>query len=116
LVDARFSRKPARQNSAFYAIIKNSYHSVIKRTMSQRALNHPFTLSSLAIGQVGTISAVAAEPALEHRLRALGFKVGKSITVMRRASFNGPIHVRLGATDVILRPNDAKRIHLHPAS
>jgi ferrous iron transport protein A len=83
--------------------------------MSSQALNSQFTLSTLAIGQIATISAVEAEPALQHRLHALGFKVGKSITVMRRASFNGPIHVRLGATDVILRPNDAKRIRLHQA-
>lgn len=72
-----------------------------------------YNLSQLPAGQEATISAVEADPALHHRLHALGFKVGKSITVIRRASFNGPIHVRLGATDIILRPHDAQRIYLH---
>jgi len=31
---------------------------------------------------------------------------------MRRANFNGPLHVRLGTTDVILRDTEAARIHV----
>lgn len=84
--------------------------------LSMSPSTHPtelYNLSVLLAGEQAIISAISAEPALQHRLNALGFKVGKSIKVMRRARFNGPIHVRLGATDVILRPNDAKRIHLH---
>ena len=73
-------------------------------------------LSQLFAGQHAVIHAVEAEAALHHRLSALGFKVGKSIMVIRRASFNGPIHVRLGTTDVILRPADAQRILIHSNS
>ena len=69
-------------------------------------------LSQLAIGQQATISAIEAEESLYHRLSALGFRVGKTLSVMRRANFNGPLHVRLGTTDVILRDTEAARIHV----
>ena len=67
-------------------------------------------LSQLAIGEHATISAIEAEESLYHRLSALGFRVGKTLSVMRRANFNGPLHIRLGTTDVILRDTEAARI------
>ena len=69
-------------------------------------------LNTLAPGQKGIIHAIHAEHALHQRLNALGFKIGKKIELIRRASFNGPLHVRIGATDIILRGTDAARIQL----
>lgn len=69
-------------------------------------------LSQLEIGEAGYIAAIEAEEFLFHRLSALGFRVGKPLSVMRRAKFNGPLHVRLGTTDVILRQADAARIQI----
>ena len=69
-------------------------------------------LSQLAIGEHATISAIEAEESLYHRLSALGFRVGKPLSLIRRANFNGPLHVRLGTTDVILRDIEAARIHV----
>ena len=69
-------------------------------------------LNTLAPGQQGIIHAIHAEHALHQRLNALGFKIGKKIELIRRASFNGPLHVRIGATDIILRGTDAARIQL----
>ncbi len=69
-------------------------------------------LSKLAAGQSATILAVDVEKGLFHRLCALGFRAGKSLRVMRRASFNGPMQVRLGATDVILRGDEAACIKI----
>ncbi len=71
-------------------------------------------LSQLETGQQAVISAIEAEESLFHRLSALGFRVGKTLSIMRRASFNGPLQVRLGTTDVILRNNEASRIQIHP--
>lgn len=71
-------------------------------------------LSQLETGQQAVISAIEAEESLFHRLSALGFRVGKTLSIMRRASFNGPLQVRLGTTDVILRTNEASRIQIHP--
>lgn len=69
-------------------------------------------LSQLAIGEHATISAIEADESLYHRLAALGFRVGKPLSIMRKANFNGPLHVRLGTTDVILRGSEAARIHV----
>ncbi len=69
-------------------------------------------LSQLATGQQAVISAIEAEESLFHRLSALGFRVGKQLSIMRRANFNGPLQVRLGTTDVILRANEASRIQI----
>jgi len=73
-------------------------------------------LSQLKIGQQAVISAIEAEEYLFHRLSALGFRVGKPLSIIRRANFNGPLHVRLGTTDVILRSTEAARIHITPFS
>ena len=73
-------------------------------------------LSQLKIGQHAVISAIEAEEYLFHRLSALGFRVGKPISLIRRANFNGPLHVRLGTTDVILRSAEAARIHINNLS
>ncbi len=73
-------------------------------------------LSQLQIGQPATISAIEAEESLFHRLAALGFRVGKPLSIIRRASFNGPLHVRLGTTDVILRSAEAARIQINALS
>ncbi len=67
-------------------------------------------LSQLRPGQTGTIAAIHAGEELHHRLAALGFRVGKRLEVMRRGCCTGPLHVRLGTTDVILRRRDAQGI------
>lgn len=71
------------------------------------------SLSQLAIGQQAIISAIEADESLFHRLSALGFRVGKPLSIIRRANFNGPFHVRLGTTDVVLRVADATRIKIN---
>ncbi len=72
-------------------------------------------LSDLAPGQEAVISAVHADEALHQRLAALGFRCGRSVRLMRRGQWAGPLHVRLGATDVMLRTAEASLISLHPA-
>ncbi len=76
---------------------------------------HPVTpqnLSSLKPGETALISNVDAENSLFYRLAALGFRVGKKIELIRCASFNGPLHVRIGNTDIILRRSEASRIQV----
>lgn len=72
-------------------------------------------LNNLNSGDLATISgfnAIHTEPSLLQRLVALGFRAGKQIKVMRKASFNGPLHVRIGSTDIILRESEAKLIQI----
>ncbi len=69
-------------------------------------------LDSLEPGQIAIIQKVAVDDALYQRLAALGFRAGKSVALIRRASFNGPLQVRVGNTDIILRRSEAHRIKI----
>lgn len=73
------------------------------------------SLASLPPGQETIVVAVHAEEALHHRLTAMGFRAGKTVRVMRRGAFFGPLHVRIGSTDVIIRRRDAGQIKVAPA-
>jgi len=69
-------------------------------------------LSQLTPGQQGVIASVDGSEGLRQRLAALGFRAGRAIVVLRRASLSGPLHVRLGTTDVALRPAEAGGVSL----
>lgn len=71
-----------------------------------------FNLSSLQPGENALIHSIHADESLFQRFNALGFRIGKKIELVRRASFNGPLHVRIGTTDVILRASEAHLIHI----
>jgi ferrous iron transport protein A len=68
------------------------------------------TLAHLHPGDTATIVAIYAEEALHLRLQALGFRSGKQIELIRKASFSGPLQVRIGTTDILLRRNEAAKI------
>ena len=67
-------------------------------------------LSTLAPGEPATIASIHTEGLLHQRLMALGFRPGKRIEVIRRARFSGPLQVRIGATDILLRRGEADKI------
>lgn len=69
-------------------------------------------LSAIQVGETAIIQALHGDPALHCRLEALGFSTGKSVMVIRRGRFGGPMQVRVGMTDVILRLSDAARIDI----
>ncbi len=69
-------------------------------------------LSQLQVGQSGIIQQVHAEPTLALRLNAMGFRTGKLIQLIRTAPLNGPLQVRIGSTDIILRMQEAQHIEL----
>lgn len=71
-----------------------------------------YNLQSGAFATISGIVAVNVDQPLMQRLMALGFRVGKRIQVMRKANFNGPLHVRIGSTDIILRESEAKLIQV----
>lgn len=68
------------------------------------------TLATLQPGDIATIVSIHAEEALHQRLLALGFRTGKQIELIRKASFSGPLQVRIGTTDVVLRRSEAGKI------
>ncbi len=68
------------------------------------------TLATLQTGDIATIVAIQAEEALHQRLLALGFRSERKIELIRKASFGGPLQVRIGTTDVLLRISEAAKI------
>jgi len=68
------------------------------------------TLATLHTGDTATIVSIHAEEALHLRLLALGFRNGKRVELIRKASFSGPLQVRVGTTDVMLRRVEAAKI------
>ncbi len=69
-------------------------------------------ISTLRQGEFATIVAIHADQALHQRLLALGFRKGKQIELIRKAAFSGPLQVRLGTTDIVLRRNEASKIEV----
>jgi ferrous iron transport protein A len=70
------------------------------------------TLASLHPGETATVVSIHAEEPLHQRLLALGFRSGKQIEMIRKASFSGPLQVRIGTTDVMLRRSEAAKISI----
>lgn len=71
-------------------------------------------LSDLQPGEQALVAALHVNEELFHRLAALGVRVGKDIHVLRRGRFRGPLHLRVGTTELMLRLNDAAHIDVRP--
>ena len=69
-------------------------------------------LSLLEPDHVGIIEEIKTDEGLEQRLQALGFRPGREVTLIRRAWFAGPLHVRIGTTEVMVRRHEAEQIYL----
>ncbi len=68
------------------------------------------TLATLHTGDIATIVSIHAEEALHQRLLAMGFRTDRRIELIRKASFAGPLQVRIGTTDILLRRSEAAKI------
>ena len=75
----------------------------------------PHNLDSLPCGQHAYIKGVDLDSELRNRLTALGLEAGKVIQVLRRARLGGPLHVRVGTTEIILRRLEAAGIRVSPS-
>jgi ferrous iron transport protein A len=71
-------------------------------------------LASLKPGESAIVAGIIAEVGLEQRLLALGFRSGKRVQMLRKAWLNGPLHIRVGTTEVMVRRCDANAILLTP--
>lgn len=73
------------------------------------------SLSTLRSGEFATIAALDAQNELYLRLTAMGFRIGKQVQLLRAAAFSGPLHVRIGTTDIMLRRSEGERVKVMPA-
>ncbi len=85
------------------------------RTASTHETQLPVTLERLSSGETGSVMAIHVEGDLKKRFFALGLKEGCFVQVLRRATFGGPIHLRVGTSELILRRKDARCISLASA-
>ncbi|MEB3296513.1 MAG: FeoA family protein [Cyanobacteriota bacterium] len=72
----------------------------------------PLRLVDLLPGHFATVERLSAEPGLRQRLEALGLRPGQSVQMLRRAWWSGPLHVRVGMTELMLRRRDAHGVTL----
>jgi ferrous iron transport protein A len=86
--------------------------TILSRHLEPAMESSSLTLSKLAPGEEADVAAIRAGESLHQRLRAMGFRIGRSVRLMRRAAFRGPLHVRIGTTDLIIRQRDAGLIEL----
>lgn len=71
-------------------------------------------LASLQSGQAAVITTLNTSIGVQRRLRALGFRAGRQVTMLRRSWLAGPVHVRIGTTEVMMRLRDAQDIQITP--
>ena len=67
-------------------------------------------LSDLEPGRDAVVVALRAEHDFAQRLHALGLRIGRSVRIVRRAPMNGPLQLRIGTTDIMLRRSEAALI------
>lgn len=77
-------------------------------------INELTHLDSLPPGLLATVCHLHGNEALTSRLRALGIKPGRQVQVIRRAPLSGPLQIRAGQTDIILRRAEAAGVHVNP--
>jgi ferrous iron transport protein A len=70
------------------------------------------TLNLLQAGEVAKIASVSADEALKARIHGLGLRIGQEVAVIRRARMGGPLQIRVGHTDILMRPEQANLIKL----
>ena len=70
------------------------------------------TLDQIPCFLPAKVIAVQAEADLTQRMAALGLREQCVVQVLRHASFGGPVQVRVGTTEIIMRLKDARQIHL----
>jgi ferrous iron transport protein A len=72
------------------------------------------SLDQLEPGQPAAIAGLNSEPALRARMMAMGLRVGRELAVIRASRFGGPLQVRVGTTDLVMRRHEARQVEVMP--
>ena len=70
-------------------------------------MKHNESLSYLVPGEHVIIQDIVAEESVRQRLHAMGLLRGREVELIRRARFGGPLQIRIGSVNLILRRRDA---------
>ena len=74
-------------------------------------MNEGPNLSGLLKGQRAIIIGIHAPDGIRHRLQAMGLRTGREAEVVRRPRL-GPMQIRVGSVNLIMRRRDAARIFI----
>jgi len=69
-------------------------------------------LDDLEPGETGLVDCLHFDANYIKRLYGMGIRCDDNITVIRKAVFGGPIHIRVNSTDLFIRRRDAKLVCL----
>ena len=69
-------------------------------------------LSDLNPGDSGIIDCLHFDDDYRQRLYSMGLRGNQTVTCIRKAVWEGPIHIRVNTTELFLRFSNAKLIHL----
>lgn len=70
------------------------------------------TLNQLCPTESATVLDIDLPFELRERLAALGVKAGRRLSLIHRLGLHGPLQVRAGSTDFILRAQEAAGIRI----
>ena len=84
----------------------------MKNNNSKNSPSNPLTLNDISPNSTVRIRAHHATGAVRQRLLDLGLMPNASVTVVRAAPLNDPIALRLDATDISLRRQEAATIEV----
>lgn len=74
------------------------------------------TLSELPVGTAARVQQVKLNgqgQALVTRLEAMGLLPDRPVTVLRKATFGGPLHIRVGSTtELAIRRREADKVSI----
>lgn len=70
------------------------------------------SLNQVPNGYAATITGIQAEEHLLQRMVALGLRRGRRVKVIRRANHQGPLHIRIGTTEIMIRRGDAAAVRV----
>ncbi len=71
------------------------------------------SLDHLFPSQTGTIETIDVSPELGRRMAALGLRPGRRVEMVRAAPLRGPLQIRIGHTEIIIRRIDAAKINVN---
>ena len=71
-------------------------------------------LSNLGIGQCAAITGIHAPDGIRQRLQSMGLRTGREAEVIRGSRL-GPMQIRVGSINLIMRRSDAARISISTA-
>ncbi|MCB1737638.1 MAG: ferrous iron transport protein A [Gammaproteobacteria bacterium] len=69
-------------------------------------------MNELPLGQTAVVRAIGGDAELRARIQSMGLRAGRQIAVMRRSRYGGPLQVRIGTTDLLIRPQQALLVEI----